>query len=511
MNNGTQQVWDNWDKTTGTGETLTLNNTEEAPMSLVYKGNTQQSATPRPDYPQPIQVVSGDNSIVVCGKNLFNKDNANIYNGYFTVNSPTITSSSSHRTIYIPIEPNTTYTIQKSNAGGNDSRFAIGTTTTIPTTSVSVNQVQLDFTATHMTITTNAGSKYLVVWCYFTNNTAITFENVLSTIQVEKGSTTTTYEPYTGESYPINLGTTELCKIGTYQDKIDKSSGKNLLGINNVSSTTVSGITYSISNGVISLSGTANNTSGALTIDIPLLEILKPSLGTLTKSLNPSGTYTGVQTSLREQDANTSVGLWSNNASNNTGTISGDAYWFRIQINNGVSVNCTLTPQIELGTATSYEPYGTGWYVKKEIGKVVLDGTENWSSLEAGGAGYKRLWLTLNNAPTQTSPRTIILSDHFKFNNSYNTDFIGSGFISEAKLFLYPNQQDSTANFKTWLTSNNTTVYYPLATPTYTLIEDSTLIEELESMKKSYENQTNITQVNNDMPFILDITALSKE
>ncbi len=142
----------------------------------------------------------------------------------------------------------------------------------------------------------------------------------------------------------------------------ETTTGKNLLGLTNVSSTTTYGITYSVNNNVITLSGTANNTSGqtAVLIDIPLINIIPSSSGTLTKSLNGSGTYTGVQTSLRQQNT-ASAGLWSNDGSTTTGTLSANAYYFRIQINNNVSVNCTLKAQVETGSsATTFERYTYG-------------------------------------------------------------------------------------------------------------------------------------------------------
>ena len=42
MNNGTDEVWNNWEKVTGTGENVTLNNTVQAPMELGVGGNTSQ-------------------------------------------------------------------------------------------------------------------------------------------------------------------------------------------------------------------------------------------------------------------------------------------------------------------------------------------------------------------------------------------------------------------------------------------------------------------------------------
>ena len=45
INNGTDVVWNNWDKVAGEGTILTLNNTEEAPMKIDLKGNTNQEGT----------------------------------------------------------------------------------------------------------------------------------------------------------------------------------------------------------------------------------------------------------------------------------------------------------------------------------------------------------------------------------------------------------------------------------------------------------------------------------
>ena len=45
MNNGTDTVWNNWDKVNGTGTSITLNNTEYAPMKIEYGGNTSQDST----------------------------------------------------------------------------------------------------------------------------------------------------------------------------------------------------------------------------------------------------------------------------------------------------------------------------------------------------------------------------------------------------------------------------------------------------------------------------------
>ena len=63
-----------------------------------------------------------------------------------------------------------------------------------------------------------------------------------------------------------------------------------------------------------------------------------------------------------------------------------------------------------------------------------------------------------------------------------------------------------------WLENNNVDFWYPLATPTYTKIT-GTLAEQLENVYqglKSYAGQTNISQINNDLPFLLGAVAIAK-
>ena len=63
--------------------------------------------------------------------------------------------------------------------------------------------------------------------------------------------------------------------------------------------------------------------------------------------------------------------------------------------------------------------------------------------------------------------------------------------------------------FKTWLSTHNTNIYYPYATPTYTKIT-GTFANQLEALwnSKSKDGQTNLSQVNNDLSFILNTEAL---
>ena len=74
MNNGIDRIWNNWEKVTGSGTSISLSPTLKAPMKNELKGNTSQTGTPTPTSPIPVNVVSGDNTIKIEGKNLIQNE-----------------------------------------------------------------------------------------------------------------------------------------------------------------------------------------------------------------------------------------------------------------------------------------------------------------------------------------------------------------------------------------------------------------------------------------------------
>lgn len=333
--------------------------------------------SPNPNYPQDIHVVSGDNTIDICGKNLFDKDNANYVNGWIDGTTMRLNTINGNRMFYIPCKPNTTYTISRSIITSSF-RTTTYDSTPFPTATSSnvdytVGSVLKNDNGKTLTITTGANAKYLVVHYGKIEDTNL--NETLASIQLEKGSTATTYEPYIENSYHITLPSgIELCKIGTYQDYIYKEDGS--------------------------------------------------------------------------------------------------------------------------------------WYLHKEIGKVVLNGSESWTySLQAN---VSRLDTTMINAKKGSTTNNPILSTHFKSEFALAN---GNIFLSGAGDLISITDNDfSNANdFKNWLSSTNVTAYYAFANPTVTEITDTTLLEQLEESKLSYISQTNISQENNDLPFNLDVKALRGE
>lgn len=188
--NGTNTLWNNWEKVSGSGTEISLNNTIQAKMDFVYKGNTSQTGTPTPDTPIPVQVVSGDNTIKVEGKNYWT----------LTDNFTTTTANKwvlSDTAIDIP-------------AGTYEILFDF----TLD------NKILFDFKyANNTEVYINANETNTITFAQDVKKSAIqmkTANNTISNIRIIKQGES--------QSYPISLGNIELCKIGDYQDYIYKEN-----------------------------------------------------------------------------------------------------------------------------------------------------------------------------------------------------------------------------------------------------------------------------------------------
>lgn len=149
------------------------------------------------------------------GKNLFDKDNANMLdNMYPDPTSNTLKGSTSVKTIYIPCKPNTTYTISKIAS----TRFSFAYTTELPALNVAFRGRVVEFTATELTLTTDNSANYLIAFIYNANTDTLTPQQILDSIQIEEGSTATSYEPY--PQYSISYAVSEDgLEVGNYHFK----------------------------------------------------------------------------------------------------------------------------------------------------------------------------------------------------------------------------------------------------------------------------------------------------
>lgn len=480
------------------GTSLSINNTKKGKMKVNLLGNTSQTGTPTPSSPIPVNVVSGDNTIVSTGKNLFDKDNETYTSGYITGSSATTLSPSSYnRTLYIHCQPNTTYTIQKM-VSVSSSRFFIASSVDIPSAGVSIyNVLNGGDNNTSATYTTSNNAKYLLVNYMATNTTTTTVEEMLNSIQIEIGNQATTYEPYTSTSYPIHLGEHWLGWIGDYQDRFIKTTGKNLF------------------DGIMELGIFDGDTGEPLPNSsymrckdfIPVEELTKYVITSIDFD---AGFF------VYEYKEDYSYNLTTNKSISNGETLttnSGTKYLkFRPRV-----ANTTLTSKFMVNkgeTALPYEPYGTNeWYLEKKIEKRTLNGSENWTTWAASNVNTERFYCDFDTSGVSgdsTLCDKFIFSagngdtEHYRFSASTGYTF------NEIVLFINKDRLDtvSATGLKKWLSNNNVILYRALDTPTYTQIT-GTLKDELEALQKaqSYKGTTNINQINNDLPFNMDVSV----
>ena len=358
-------------------------------------------------------------------------------------------------------------------------------------------------TGTSATYTATSDIAYSGIRIVIYNGT--TCDNLIFKPMLEEGSTAHTYEPY------YNY---ELCKIGTYQDRIFETSGKQMLNVT-ATSQTKNNIVFTINNGVVKANGTGNS-SKSLVLGQVQLEAGKTYYLSGCASGGGSGKYT---LSINAENDTTCLADDTGSGASYTPSTSGTYdiklnYWYNYAISN-----LTFYPMLNEGsTALPYEPYGSDkWYIEKNIYKIA--NKTNW--VVGNVASNNRCPLPLNSngladtinnyngincisncliatsqgtQATSTDINTISINNanaYVKFDDATNTKE-----LVKAKL-------DSMTNF---------VLYYILKTPTYTEITNETLLNELNELEKmmSYNGQTNIS-VSGNLPMILDVSALKGE
>lgn len=620
INDGGKALYNNFPKATGTGSSVTLNNTYQAPMKIALSGNTYQGENPTPSSPQDIEVVTGYNEVEVVGKNLI--DDSLMRNGYNISSNGGLTTDSSYinkrfaseqyikvyngmvlssnyymincgkydknknfierpqfthtQTINITHDGYIRLTFQVNNISSLEGKLILCEGSTIPTNyepyqsqtyelNLGKNLFDKDnvtwirnnndnYTSTENTNTTRirtqnllkleGGKTYTIsgipsgisvnaikfyantsstsAYSYVTTATfsvpteasyvifqfgGADFTDATNTlmananIQIELGSQATPYSPY---FTPI-----ELCKIGDYKDEIRRSTGKNLFDKDNANtincnmSQTVVGVsanakclyisceankTYTISKSQISSRFKAGTTATTPADTVPVIDYVSNDGGTsITITTSANAKYLCVYYYL-----------------NGTDTLTEQEILDSIQIEEG-------------STKTDLEPYGVGvWYKYGRFGKVVLDGSETCTITTPEHNGFVRYSLSFNRITPLTEPReNNAKCTHFKPAATDSSSVENLIDFRTNRLFLInTNVATTIEDFKSWLSANNVTFYYPI-NPTITTLDTElqNQLEDIYNNAKSYLGQTNITAeyVSGNQPFIMDVSALLKE
>ena len=173
----------------------------------------------------------------------------------------------------------------------------------------------------------------------------------------------------------------------------------------------------------------------------------------------------------------------------------------------------------ELCKIGDYQDYiwqdGADWKVHKAIGKQTYDGTESWSrQLVSNDPRYFYTDVPDALMITDTSSLTPIISDYYVSEtpgNIYSGSVLfGVSLNSNTPRIRIRNGNYTALNdFKTWLTTHNTTVYYALATPTDTQITDASLIAQLNAIEAWLTRYGYTATVSGSLPLVITQTELT--
>lgn len=196
---------------------------EKSASATSFEPYVGRQASPNPYYPQTVKTVTGEQNIVVTGKNLLslspNTDNGltgNIQDDSIVTITGKATNSSAKIAIGPTNIPAGTYTFSIDTPRETVTNLIIGTGNgTVP---FRITPGQTSVTAT----LTESGTDYSL-WVGAVVGTTY---NDTRKLQLELGSTPTDFTKYDKQTLPIDLGSIELCKIGTYQDYIYKNEGE---------------------------------------------------------------------------------------------------------------------------------------------------------------------------------------------------------------------------------------------------------------------------------------------
>ena len=492
-------------------------------------------ASPNPDYPQEVEVVTGRQIISSCGKNLLNinafaNSTENGVNkvanadGSITINGHTTTGHNfdlTHEPIHY--KQGQTYTLSARIASGSFTPYQSGQTWAVLIVwgKIGSTQQSMNVSSELNTLTFTADSDYDFyprLWFGY-NSTGTTaqyanFNDLKLQIQLEKGSQATQFEKSFAEDNLVDL------------------TGKNLLDM----STLVDG--YVQSNGEFN---TGHNNGEMRSGFIPV----SPNTTYTFKIFTTSSTYQAWYRIVGYTAEVPSVGYVTHEQAETLyGNITAEVNFTTHANTKYVIVsarNMAAATQVQFnegGAAGTYEAYnpielckidgyqdkiyknGDDWYLHKEVLKVQLTGSESYMTRTNTSTTHGKYRITSAVLASNIADTTALLCPYFIANaGANNADYsenaicgsLQSGYQKMLWFSIANSIVDSLDAFKTWVTNNRPIVYYAVATPTETKITNEALIAQLDGLWRNLQSGTNTTNVNveGDLPAILGVTAFT--
>ena len=481
----------------------------EKGSATTYEPYVGGTASPNPDYPQAVQTVTGEQTIDICGKNMFDYTGYNqSYGGLTNTLNPdgTITTTGVPTGNYTRIVPNLNIT----DILEDGATYRLSKTYSASYVAVQVQGYRVGGGAHYyndvFTVDKSTHTRYIITaQTTTTEGWGAESRTITCGYQLEKGSTATTFEPYRGQSYEVNLGknlysfndvawsSATTSQSWCFQNGATGAYGSNVTDKTDYKLTLPAG-TYKISvvdrsTNVLTIQAVKDGSPNEVVINNPTdVTTSAPSTITLSETTTFCVRY-------RVTDPSLGIG--------NT----------KIQIEKG-STATTYAPYftpIELCKIGTYQDYiwkdGDTWKIHKAIGKITLNGSETYTASGAAWwTGLSDAYAALNTDPDlATKAKEYEMSDYFSvmtLGELYSEGKTGTIILrisgqNTQRLILnisgYTKQQ-----LVDWITANKPSFYYWLATATDTTITNATLIAQLEAILNSgsvYKGTNNITTV----------------
>lgn len=495
----------------GEGKNFQLVNTGTATLkSAELLGDAEQDGTPTPDAPVAVNTVTGEQTVKIEGKNLcsstsvpvatqiyFNFNKGSLVAGTYTL-SATLNEATQNNSVYLVLDGAGVY---------------IGATM-----SGSANQKNVcHFTLTQANIEAINNSSQALLRLY---KAGASFVNPTDA-QLELGSTATTYEPYQGQVKTVNLGKNLFDLKGFLESKsvtyTEASDGT--ITFANVGALYSDPFQFSQEDITVSVQGIISNLTGS-NFRLQLINKAGTSVGEINSSTITRENLSACKVRFNWSSSGT-FSLKNVQVERGTQPTSYSAYFTPIELAGVGEIQSDGLPEYRDSLKKNLT---TGkWYIEKQVGKVVLDGTNadiTWSLTAQSGA--YNFWYR-NNAMGALDERHEKLCDNFtysplEFNNGAPTPSLCENQYNSVVLTIFKTdgtQGTTVADWKTWLSTHPTTVYYALATPTTTEITNSELIGQLERLRHAhtYADTTNfsITATSPNLPAFLKVVAFGDD
>lgn len=171
---------------------------------------------------------------------------------------------------------------------------------------------------------------------------------------------------------------------------------------------------------------------------------------------------------------------------------------------------------IELCKIGDYQDYfyknNNKWYKREVIGSVTLDGSEKWYLAERTDTNNGVIYIDYSTIGRSDFSNKGAYSNYAKFTTSFSSK-VGQFDTHYSQWRFYAPTNTITVNeWKTMLKTTNLELKYIKSESSDIEITDTTLITQLNALYNAYtyNDTTNITQTNANLPFIINAEAFKK-